>query len=100
MASSSSNNPHIVVIGAGITGASIAFHLSLRNANVTLIDADEPGQAASSVSFAWINGRDKDPRHYHDLNRRSIDMWSRFERRLDEGLCRVQDAKEKDAAKK
>lgn len=82
MTNSSGNGPNIVVIGAGITGASIAFHLSLRNANVTLIDADKPGQAASHVSFAWINGRDKNPRHYHDLNRRSIDMWSRFERRL------------------
>ena len=47
-----------------------------------MLDAGEPGMGASAVSFAWINGRDKDPRGYHDLNRRSIDMWDRFVRRL------------------
>ncbi len=77
-----SNRPHIVVVGAGIVGSSIAFHLALREAQVSLLDADEPGQGASAVSFAWINGRDKNPRHYHDLNRRSLDMWDRFARRL------------------
>lgn len=71
----------VVVVGGGIIGASIAFHLSLRNAQVTLLEAAEPGQGASAVSFAWINGRDKNPRGYHDLNRRSLDMWSRFVRR-------------------
>lgn len=77
-----SDVPHVVVIGAGIIGSSIAFNLSHRNVRVTLLDADEPGQAASRISFAWINGRDKDPRHYHDLNRRSLDIWERFSRRL------------------
>ena len=73
---------HVVVVGAGIVGASIAFHLSLRGAQVTIVDTGEPGQGTSRVSFAWINGRDKNPRHYHDFNRRSLDMWDRFARRL------------------
>ena len=81
-----SNPPHIAVVGAGIVGASIAFHLALRGARVTLFDADTPGAGASAVSFAWINARDKTPRHYHDLNRRSLDMWHRFARRLDADL--------------
>ncbi|MCP4168897.1 MAG: FAD-binding oxidoreductase [Chloroflexi bacterium] len=71
-----------VVIGAGILGASIAFHLSLRGERVVLLDASEPGQGASSVSFAWMNGHNKTPQHYHDLNRRSLDMWDRFARQL------------------
>ena len=78
----SSRGPHIVVVGAGIIGATIAFNMSLRNADVTVLDAEEPGQQASHVSFAWMNSRDKNPRHYHDLNRRSVDMWSRLERLL------------------
>ncbi|MDA0770073.1 MAG: FAD-dependent oxidoreductase [Chloroflexi bacterium] len=78
----SSKNPHIVIVGAGIIGATIAFNMSLRNANVTVLDAEEPGQQASRVSFAWMNGRDKNPRHYHDINRRSVDMWNRLERLL------------------
>jgi glycine/D-amino acid oxidase-like deaminating enzyme len=74
--------PHVIVIGAGIVGASIAFNLAERGAQVTILDAADPGQGASTVSFAWLNGRDKNPRHYHDLNRRSVDMWPRFARRL------------------
>ena len=77
------NFSNIVVIGAGIVGASIAFHLARRDAKVTLIDAGEPGkgsaiQPATAVSFAWMNARDKNPRHYHLFNRRSVDMWARF----------------------
>ena len=49
----------IVIVGAGILGASIAFHLVELGAHVTVLDAAEPGNGASGVSFAWINGRDK-----------------------------------------
>ena len=73
---------NIVVIGAGILGASIAFHLSLRGAQVSLIDASDPGQGATKISFAWLNAYGKDPYPYHDLNRRSLEMWARFARRL------------------
>jgi glycine/D-amino acid oxidase-like deaminating enzyme len=45
----------VVIVGAGIVGASIAFHLTLRGTQVTVVDAGEPGQGASAVSFAWIN---------------------------------------------
>ena len=81
------NFSNIAVIGAGIVGASIAFHLARRGAKVTLIDAGEPGkkskvQPATAVSFAWMNARDKNPRHYHLFNRRSLDMWARFVERL------------------
>ena len=72
----------VVVVGAGIVGASVAFHLSQRGMRVTVVDAGEPGSGASGHSFAWINAFGKDPRHYHDLNRRSMDMWDRFARRL------------------
>ncbi|GIV79222.1 MAG: D-amino-acid oxidase [Litorilinea sp.] len=74
--------PHVVVVGAGIVGAAIAFHLAHWGLPVTVVDAGAPGQATTAVSFAWINSRDKNPRHYHDLNRRSLDMWDRFARRL------------------
>ena len=79
-----SRKPHIVIIGAGIIGSSIAFHCARQGANVTLLDAGQPGEGASRVSFAWINGHGKNPRHYHDLNRRSLDMWPRYARLLEE----------------
>ncbi len=72
----------VAVIGAGIVGGAIAFHLSRRGAKVTLIDAGEPGMGASSHSFAWINAFGKEPRHYNELNRRSLDTWDRFSRLL------------------
>ena len=80
--STNSGKLHVVVIGAGIVGASIAFHLSLRNVRVTILEALEPGTVCSGHSFAWINSFEKEPATYHDLNRRSIDMWDRFARRL------------------
>ncbi len=68
----------VAVIGAGIMGASIAFRLARRGVHVVLIDKGQPGHGASSHSFAWINAGAKEPVGYHNLNRRSLEMWSRF----------------------
>ena len=69
---------HVAVIGAGIVGASIAWRIASRGLRVTLIDKAEPGSGASSHSFAWINAGAKEPVGYHNLNRRSLEMWPRF----------------------
>ncbi len=80
----STNYKDIVIIGAGVIGASIAYHLSLRSqCNITILERDTPGSGASGHSFAWVNAFGKDPRHYHTLNRRSLDMWYRLEHQLD-----------------
>ena len=68
----------VAVVGAGIMGASIAFRLARRGIHVVLFDKGQPGHGASSHSFAWINAGAKEPIGYHNLNRRSLDMWSRF----------------------
>lgn len=68
----------ITVIGAGIIGASIAWRIASRGYRVTLIEKGAPGGGASSHSFAWINAGSKQPIHYHNLNRRSLEMWERF----------------------
>lgn len=68
----------VVIIGAGILGASIAYRIAARGFAVTLIDKASPGSGASSHSFAWINAGLKVPLDYHNLNRRSMDMWERF----------------------
>ena len=77
---------HIVVIGAGIVGASIAWRVAARGVRVTLIDRDQPGFGASSHSFAWINAGAKQPVGYHNLNRRSLEMWPRFADALGEDV--------------
>ncbi|MCE2403774.1 MAG: FAD-binding oxidoreductase [Dehalococcoidia bacterium] len=68
----------VVVVGAGIVGASIAYHLAGRGVRVTVVDGAAPGSGASSHSFAWINAGAKGPSYYHDFNRRSMEMWDRF----------------------
>jgi glycine/D-amino acid oxidase-like deaminating enzyme len=73
----------IVIVGAGIVGASIAYHLARRHVSVTIIDKGTPGSGASSHSFAWINAGAKSPSSYHDFNRRSLEMWERFAQQLD-----------------
>ncbi|WP_232697192.1 NAD(P)/FAD-dependent oxidoreductase [Brevibacillus daliensis] len=46
----------IVVIGAGIVGASMAYNLSKRNQDVTLIECNSTAACeATEKSFAWIN---------------------------------------------
>ncbi|MCH7744871.1 MAG: FAD-binding oxidoreductase [Chloroflexi bacterium] len=72
----------VVVVGAGIVGATIAFNLSLRDVDVTIVDSRQPGDGASGHSFAWLNSFGKEPADYHLLNRRSMDMWDRLARRL------------------
>ena len=72
------NPQHVAVIGGGIVGATIAWRIASRGGRVTLIDKAEPGSGASSHSFAWVNAGAKEPIGYHNLNRRSLEMWARF----------------------
>ncbi|TDE29038.1 FAD-binding oxidoreductase [Nonomuraea mesophila] len=44
----------IVVVGAGIIGASLAYHLAGHGRPVILIDAGLPGSGTTRASFAWI----------------------------------------------
>ena len=47
----------IIVVGSGIIGASIAWHLTVAGAAVTVVDEGEPGGQATRNSWAWINAR-------------------------------------------
>ena len=73
----------VTVVGAGIVGAAVAFYLSRRGVQVTVIEASQPASGASGHSFAYLNSFGKEPAPYHDLNRRSMDMWDRFARLLE-----------------
>lgn len=44
----------LVVVGAGIVGASVAYHAARAGANVILVEAGQPGAGATGNSFAWI----------------------------------------------
>ena len=75
--------PRVVVAGAGIIGASIAWHLAKAGAEVSVIDREGPATRASRGSFAWINATwSKQPRHYHRLNQAGVEGWRALEREL------------------
>ncbi len=81
---SSTPSLRVIIVGAGIIGASLAYYLSRRSRiTVTVLERDVPGTGASGHSFAWVNAFGKDPGHYHSLNRRSLDMWYRLAHQLD-----------------
>ncbi|TIQ62348.1 MAG: FAD-binding oxidoreductase, partial [Mesorhizobium sp.] len=46
---------HVIVVGAGIIGASIAWHLAKAGAKVTIVADSGAGGVATPNSFAWIN---------------------------------------------
>jgi glycine/D-amino acid oxidase-like deaminating enzyme len=69
----------VVVVGAGIMGASIGYHLAKRGAQVTILEKRRPGNGATEKSFAWINSTfSKQPRPYYDLNLLGIAGWRRL----------------------
>ena len=62
----------VVVVGSGVVGSSIAYHLARRGVEVTVCEKEAPASGATSKSFAWINASaGKRPYHYYRLNRLS-----------------------------
>lgn len=59
---------HVVVIGAGIVGTSVAYELAKAGAKVSIVEASGAASGASAVSFAWTNATGKRPRSYFALN--------------------------------
>ncbi|WP_426170611.1 NAD(P)/FAD-dependent oxidoreductase [Microbacterium sp. DWRC1-3] len=47
-------NAPIVVIGAGVIGASIAHHLARAGREVVVLDSGTPGTGVTAASFAWV----------------------------------------------
>ena len=69
------------VLGGGIVGASIAYHLTEGGADVILFEKKAPTAGATRNSFAWINAF-TDVSHYRDFRLQSMSAY----RELDEPL--------------
>lgn len=58
----------VVVVGAGLIGASIARCVAERGIEVAVVEAARPAAGTSLATFAWVNAVGKQPRGYFDLN--------------------------------
>lgn len=73
----------VLVIGAGIVGASIAFHLAESGADVRVLDANRgTGGTATPNSWAWINASWGNAPDYLGLRRESMRQWHDLDRRV------------------
>ncbi|RUW67662.1 MULTISPECIES: FAD-binding oxidoreductase [unclassified Mesorhizobium] len=77
-----SSAKEVIVIGAGIIGASIAWHLTGAGARVTVISDSGAGGVATPNSFAWINASWGNPETYFRLRRRAMAEWTRLAKDL------------------
>lgn len=73
---------HIVVIGAGIVGASLAYHLAGKGAQVTVVEAGEIASGVTATSFAWINTSHSAPDPIAALRGAAIGEFRRLQREL------------------
>lgn len=74
---------NVAVIGGGIIGASIAYHLAKLGLEVTLLERNGLAERASRGTFAWINATwAKQPRGYHALNQAGLTGWKKLQSEL------------------
>ena len=69
----------IIVVGAGIIGSSIAFHLAQKGKKVTVVADKNNSNTATSTSFAWINSGPGNKHEYFEFRLRGILDWHRLQ---------------------
>jgi glycine/D-amino acid oxidase-like deaminating enzyme len=75
-----SKRDKIIIIGAGIVGSSIAYHLTKMGAEVTVIERDRPAAHASGRNFGWLHASyPTKPRSFHHLLRLGLLAYHKLE---------------------
>ncbi len=70
---------NVVIVGAGMVGASAALRLAQRGVAVTVCEQGDPGSGTSGTSFAWTNAAGKRPRAYFELNLAGMAAYRRLQ---------------------
>ena len=67
----------ILIIGAGLVGAAVAYGLARQGSRVTLLDGDDIDHRAARANFGlvWLQGKGGAMPSYHRLTRHSVDAW-------------------------
>ncbi|MDR3513368.1 MAG: FAD-binding oxidoreductase [Caulobacteraceae bacterium] len=81
--------PRVAVIGAGVMGASIAYHLAAGGAEVVVLERVSPGSQATQGAFAMLIATHEDDRAFNDLYGMAVLDWRRLELELG-GAVQVQ----------
>jgi glycine oxidase len=86
MASSSSRTSDVLIVGAGIIGASIALRLAQAGLRVIILDRGEPGAGASSAAAGMLapHGERVEPPAFWDLCLASRNRYPRFAAEIEE----------------
>lgn len=72
----------VIVLGAGIVGASIAYHLARQGVPVTVLEQDSPGSGVTRHSFAWINPHGEFPAAARPLRAQALADYHRLQHEL------------------
>ena len=67
----------VIIVGAGIVGASVAWQLAQRGAEVVVLDAAQVAAGASGCSFGWINASFYLDSAHHALRVAGMAAWRR-----------------------
>jgi hypothetical protein len=68
---------HVVVVGAGIVGATIAAELSRRGCRCTVLEQESCASSrCTRYSWAWVNANSKQPAAYQALNMLGGQVWN------------------------
>lgn len=73
----------VVIVGAGIIGAALAYALSRHGAAVTVVDSHAPAAGATGRSFGWINASFYADAAHFALRAEGIEAYRRLCRDLD-----------------
>ncbi|MEH6717799.1 MAG: FAD-dependent oxidoreductase [Aurantimonas endophytica] len=73
----------VLIVGGGLHGCSVALHLAMRGASVTLVEKDYPGRHASGVNAGGVRSLG---RHLAEvpLSMASMELWHRIEDLVDD----------------
>ena len=79
--------PSVIITGAGIVGATLAYHLASAGASVTLVERSRPASGVTARAFAWINIIHGNAPDLARLRNPAIADWRRLERELNGALA-------------